>query len=109
MTKDQYFEMCEMMNTEPVEADIPVEFVDLASITQDTMELYSYLPDRWEGMSGVFMGKDYNIVFELFNVHDITSKPEQRLMLKIMSTIDKIRSDIIAKKQKERDNKKPSS
>lgn len=109
MTKDQYYEMCEMLGNEPVDADIPVEFSDLATITQDTMELYGYLPDRWEGMSGTFMGKDYSIVFDLFVAHEVLNKPEQRLMLKIMSTIDKIRSDIIAKKQKERENKKPSS
>ena len=107
MTKDQYFEMCEMMNTDPVDADIPVEFEDLLDVTQQALELYSYLPDRWEGMSGTFMGKDYSIVFDLFNTYEILEKTEQRIMLKIMSTTDKIRSDIIAKKHKSQE-KKPS-
>ena len=31
MTKEQYFEMCEMMGSEPVEDEIPVEFDDLYS------------------------------------------------------------------------------
>jgi len=108
MTKDQYFEMCEMLNSEPVDSEIPVEFDDLLDIVQQALELYSYLPDRWEGMSATFMGKDYSIVFSLFDTYEITEKTEQRIMLKIMSTTDRIRSDIITKKHKAQE-KKPSS
>lgn len=108
MTKEQYFEMCEMLNSEPVDSEIPVEFDDLLDITQQALELYSYLPDRWEGMSGTFMGKDYSIVFDLFNVYEIIEKTEQRIMLKIMALTDKIRSDIISQKYKAQE-KKPST
>jgi hypothetical protein len=108
MTKDQYYEMCEMLGTEPKSSEIPVEFDDLLDITQQALELYSYLPDRWEGMSGTFMGKDYSIVFNLFDTYEITEKTEKRIMLKIMSTTDRVRGDIIAKKHKAQE-KKPSS
>lgn len=100
--------MCEMLNSEPVDSEIPIEFDDLLDITQQALEIYSYLPDRWEGMSATFMGKDYSIVFELFNVYEILEKAEQRIMLKIMSLTDKTRSDIISKKYKTQE-KKPSS
>jgi len=98
MTKDSYFEMCEMMGSEPVEADIPVEFDDLPVFVQETFNIYSYLSDRWEGMSATFMGKDYNIVFNLFEIFSIDSA-DKHLMLKIMSSLDRIRGSIIRKKQ----------
>lgn len=97
-----------MLGNDPIDEDIPVEFEDLGTITQTTLELYNYLPDRWEGMSGMFMGKDYSIVFDLFNVHEITDNSERRIMLKIMSNVDRIRSEIISKKYKAKE-KKPSS
>lgn len=108
MTKDQYFEMCEMMSTEPVDQDIPVEFEDLPQFVQNTFNVYSFLSDRWEGMSGTFMGKDYSIVFSLFEIFEIHNLAEKQLMIRIMSVIDKIRSNIITKKYKQQETKKPS-
>jgi len=54
------------------------------------------------------MGKDYTIVFDLFKVFQVISIEEQQLILRIMSMLDSIRGNIIAKKQKEREQK-PSS
>jgi len=107
MTKDQYFEMCEMLGTEPVDSDVPIEFQDLPNFVQSTFNIYTFLSDRWEGMSGTFMGKDYTIVFNLFEIFQIEDTAEQQTMLRIMSIIDKIRSNIITKKYKQ-EIKKPS-
>lgn len=108
MTKDQYFEMCDMLGTEPVELDIPIEFQDLPGFIQQVFEIYTYLSDRWEGMSGTFMGKDYGIVFNLFDTFEIQDLTEKQTMLKIMSSIDRIRSNIITKKYKSQESTKPS-
>jgi hypothetical protein len=99
MTKDQYFEMCDFMGSEPKEDEIPVDFEDLPNVVQQALEIYGYLPDRWEGMSATFMGKDYSIVFELFTTYEIEHNVEKRLLLRIMSVIDSIRSKIIQGKQ----------
>ena len=106
MTKDAYFELCEMLGNEPVDSDIPVEWSDLPDIVQITMEIYSFLPDRWEGMSATFLGKDYQIVFNLFETFDIDNKSERNLILRLMSYIDSVRSKIIQRKQKQKE--KPS-
>ena len=105
MTKDQYYEMCDMLGNEPNPEEVPVEFDDLPNIVQQALEIYGYLPDRWEGMSATFMGKDYSIVFELFTTYEIELNIEKRLLLRIMSVIDGIRSKIIQGKQ----NSKKSS
>lgn len=99
MTKDQYFEMCDFMGSEPKDDEIPVDFEDLPNVVQQALEIYGYLPDRWEGMSATFMGKDYSIVFELFTTYEIEHNVEKRLLLRIMSVIDGIRSKIIQGKQ----------
>jgi hypothetical protein len=95
MTKDAYFEMCEMMGTEPDPDEIPVEFADLPDVVQQALEIYGFLPDRWEGMSATFLGKDYSIAFDLFKTYEVDNYVEQRLLLRIMSVIDGIRSKII--------------
>jgi hypothetical protein len=61
MSKDAYFEMCEMMGSEPKDEEIPIEFNDLPDVVQQALEIYGFLPDRWEGMSATFLGKDYSI------------------------------------------------
>lgn len=106
MTKDAYFEMCEMLGTEPDPEEIPVEFEDLPDLVQQALEIYGFLPDRWEGMSATFMGKDYSIAFELFRTYEIDHYVEQRLLLRIMSVMDSLRSKMIQAKQQA---KKPSS
>ncbi len=107
MTRDAYFEMCELLGEQPDPDQIPVEFEDLPDVVQQALEIYSFLPDRWEGMSATFMGKDYTIVFELFNTYNIDDSSDKRLLLRIMSVIDSIRSKIIHEKHKQRE-KKPS-
>jgi len=103
-----YLDMCEQLGTEPVDSEMPVDYETFNPTIQTIFELYGYLSDRWEGMSGVFMGKDYSIIFNLFELYSI-DVADQKLYLQIMSFIDSVRSDIIAKsqKQKELSRKKP--
>lgn len=58
MDKQAYFEMCEMLGSEPIDDEIPVEADDFPELVQKALHIYSYLPDIWEGMSGTYMGKD---------------------------------------------------
>ena len=99
MTKEAYLEMCEALGSEPNPDEIPVEFADLPDLVQQTLEIYGFLPDRWEGMSATFLGKDYSIAFDLFKTYEIDNYIEQRLLLRIKSVVDSIRSKIIHDKQ----------
>lgn len=100
--------MCETLGTEPVESEMPVEFGNLPLEAQQALEVYSFLPDRWEGMSGTFLGKDYSIVFNLFDTFNIEHNDTRQLLLKFMAKVDSVRSEIITQKQKAREQK-PSS
>jgi len=43
MTKEQYLEMCEMLGTEPVDAEIPVDFTDFPELVQQILNIYNVL------------------------------------------------------------------
>jgi hypothetical protein len=102
MTKDQYFEMCEMMGTEPVESEIPVGFEDFPDELQLSFQIYHLLRDVWEGMSGTYMGKDFSTVFEFFRLYEI--EPQAQLFtLNFIRQIDGVRTDIIVERQKARE------
>jgi hypothetical protein len=52
---------------------MPLTDADFPAEAQVAFFIYSYLPDRWDGASGAFMGKDWSslsTIFELFEVED---------------------------------------
>jgi hypothetical protein len=70
MTKDTYYEMCEMLGNEPVESEIPVEFEDFSFEVQQAFNAYRMLRDEWDTMSGTYLGKS------LIGIKDILEATE---------------------------------
>lgn len=108
MTKEQYFEMCETMGTEPDPASVPVDMEDFPDAVQQAFQIYYVLRDVWEGMSGTYMGKDYSTIFEFFRLYDIDPQ-DQLLTLGLIREIDSIRSEIFSEKQKQREASRPKA
>lgn len=102
MTKEQYFEMCEMMNTEPVEDDIPVEIRDFPDLVQQAFQIYSLMRDIWEGMSGTYLGKDMSTLFDFFKLYDVEPQ-EHMFVLNLLKYMDYCRSEVLSQKQKARE------
>jgi len=100
MTKDSYFEMCEMMGHEPLEEEIPVEVPDFPDLVQQCFVIYGILTDNWDSMGGGYMGKDYGLVFNLFQVYNITEGEEILLCLDFLQHMDGVRQKLIAEKIK---------
>lgn len=99
MTKDAYFEMCELMGDEPIDSEIPVELEDLPLLVQQCLAVYGILEDRWDSMGGGYLGKNYSSIFDFFKLYEIDST-EQLLSMDFLQHIDSIRSKIIAEKIK---------
>ncbi len=99
LTKEQYFEMCEILGSEPNPDEIPVSREDLFFETQQVFDLYDVLPARWEGFSGQYMGKDLMLLPTLFDSFNI-DKAVQLYSWKIIPIIDNFVADDIAKKIK---------
>lgn len=73
MTKEHYYDMCEMMESEPVESEIPVDYDDLNLDVQQVLEIYQMLQDQWDTMNGTYIGKNYSgalDIMELFEIED---------------------------------------
>jgi hypothetical protein len=100
MTKDSYFEMCELMNTEPVESDIPVDFSDFPQELQQCFEIYNILQDNWDTMNGVYLGKNWTGIKEMLEMYQV-NKDEMVFYLGLINLIDRVRKQTL--------NKKPTS
>ena len=90
MTKDQYYEMCDMMGTPPIDSEIPIELSDFPDEVQTAFQVYQILQDHWEGMSGTYMGKNLTGIGEIFDVYEV-EKNDRRLILELINLIDRER------------------
>ena len=101
MTKDKYFEMCEILGEEPIESEIPLDSSDFPVLVQQALMIYGYLEDRWDSMGGGYLGKNYSIVFKFFDLFEVDNT-ETLLMLELLQQIDIIRSKLVAEKLKQK-------
>ena len=71
MTKEQYFDMCEQLGTEPVDENIPIELADFPIEVQEAFNIYRVLRDEWEFVAGSYLGKNLNSIFQVFDAYNI--------------------------------------
>ena len=93
--------MCEMMGTEPVDSEIPVEFDDFPLEVQQAFGVYKMLRDEWDTMSGNYLGKTLIGIKDLLEAAEIDSS-EHRLTIMLIRMIDGVRSEEINKKIREK-------
>jgi len=91
MTKDQYFEMCEMLGNEPLDSEIPVEYDDLPLEVQDALRIYNTLQDNWDYMGGNYIGKNLQGIRDIFEMNDI-EKADHKSIYELILHIDRIRA-----------------
>jgi hypothetical protein len=92
---ETYLEMCEMLGEEPVEENMPIEFSELPNLIQQCFVMHRTLTDIWDTMNGNYLGKDYSIIFKLFDLYEI-EQGERLFVLDILHTIDNIKSKNVA-------------
>ena len=93
MTKEVYYEMCEALNSEPIDSEIPVEFEDLHLDVQEAFIIYNTLQDNWDTMNGGYLGKNFAgilDVLELFEVDD------RKVTFQLIRKLDEYRSKALA-------------
>lgn len=75
--------MCEQMGWEPSEEEMPIDpsFLDINA--QYALILLNMLPDKWEGMSGSWMGKDYSGLATIMDIYEINDRREVFELLKV--------------------------
>jgi len=72
MTRDRYFTMCEQLNKEPVDEEIPPDWEDFPEIVIQAFNTFNMMGDRIVNEIG-YIGKDYTnlpIFMEVWGVED---------------------------------------
>ena len=83
MSPEQYFVICEQMGVEPKEEDIPKDPSIFSLEAQQALVILNALPDIWEGMNGVWLGKNYNGLMDIMDLYQIDDKLQVFELLKI--------------------------
>jgi hypothetical protein len=98
MTKQQYFEMCEELGSEPVEEEIPVEYDDLPLEVQEALQLYNTLQDSWDYMGGNYIGKNLSYFGSILQMYQVPLEDQSKLY-ELIVYIDQIRAKQIQDKK----------
>jgi hypothetical protein len=94
MTKDNYFEMCETLGSEPLESEIPVEYEDFPVEVQEAIRIYNNLQDNWDYMGGNYIGKNLNGFKDILTIFEVDPQ-DYRAVYELIMRIDRIRSKSI--------------
>jgi len=98
MTRDQYFEMCDMLGNQPIESEIPVDFDDFPLEAQQALSVYRMLKDEWEGFNGLYLGKSFIGLTEILDYMEV-DVPDRKLIVQLIKLIDNVRIQLINKRE----------
>jgi len=98
MTKEAYFEMCESLGSEPIDSEIPLDYNDLPVDAQEALQMYNKLRDEWDGFNGIYLGKNYAGILDIFNILDVPVE-DRRTMFELINMIDLHRKNAIAEQR----------
>lgn len=79
---DTYLRICEELGEEPDPEKMPPDRGEFPREVQEAFLIHDILPDRWEGMSGSYLGKDYSSLSCMLDIYDIADKKLCVLFLK---------------------------
>ena len=88
------------MGVEPKDEDIPQDPSTFSIEAQQALLMMNALPDLWEGMNGVWLGKNYNGLFDILKLYKIDNKREVFELLKVC---EEELSKYYSQKRKEQD------
>ena len=66
--------MCHQLDQEPDPDEMPPELSDFPLEIQEAFLIHAMLPDRWDGASGSYMGKDWSPLRDLLNLQNVHDK-----------------------------------
>ena len=66
--------MCDMLGSEPLEEEIPVELADLPLEVQEAYRVYVLLNDNWDSFGGNYLGKNMSGLLDIMNILQIEDK-----------------------------------
>ncbi len=58
------------------EKEVPLDMQDLSYNCQQALFLFNVLPDKVEGMNGVWLGKEYAGLMDIMNIYSMSDRSE---------------------------------
>tara|TARA_X000001382_G_scaffold18024_1_gene11096 strand:- start:12026 stop:12379 length:354 start_codon:yes stop_codon:yes gene_type:complete len=87
MTQERYFKMCEQMDKEPIEDEIPPDIGDFPEIAVSALEVFANLGNRIYADVG-FTGKDYTNLPIYLQIYKVPKK-DTELFLEILLYLER--------------------
>ena len=89
------------MGWEPDEDQMPIDPSILSLEAQQALVLLNSLPDKWEGMSGSWMGKDYSGLSAIMDIYEIE---DRRSVFELLQQCERELGKYYVQKQKEQES-----
>ena len=67
--------------------EVPLDIEDLSYNSQQALLLFNILPDKIEGMNGVWLGKEYAGLSDIMDIYEIDSRRDVLDLLQICINI----------------------
>lgn len=84
MTRDKYLDLCEQLNKEPDEREMPPDWEDFPYIVQAALSIFNMLGDRIFPDIG-YIGKDYTLLPQILELYEIEDK---EFLLELLNILD---------------------
>jgi len=103
--------LCDQLGTDPKPEEVPLGIEDFPVEIQEVLYIYGALSDRYAGMSGTYLGKDFNLLPLLFSMYNIDCPSTQREYFTFIRLCDNIFTKMIREKEEQKNklNKTTSS
>ncbi len=85
------------MGWEPNEEEMPKDPGSLPFEAQTALIIFNILPDKFEGMSGTWLGKEFSALETIMNIYEVENRKE---VLEYILLIQREYSDYYSKQQK---------
>jgi len=104
---DTYLEICEQKGIEPDPKEMPPTLGDYPYEVQVAFLLHDLLPDRWDGMSGSYFGKDMSALGTLLDIWEVEDKKSTIYFIKHIEARNS--SNINKKLERKRKSSQPKA
>ena len=103
----EYLLVCERLGKLPDPNRVPMDMGSFPYEVQLAFLIHDLLPDRWEGMSGSYLGKDWSAVGTVLDAHNIDK--DRQIILFFLKAIDNINSKLINENMQKEQKKREKS
>ena len=104
---EKYLKICEELGEEPDPERMPPDASVFPLEVQVAFFVYNHLSDRYEGMSGTYLGKEWGPCFKLFELFEVEDTVVTHFFMKMIERLTITHSAKLAekdRKQRERKN-----